>query len=187
MIFIALRRLWNRPLLTLLSIAGVILAVGLVTSIPIFSQSVSFVMLNEELQEISAKTKRPLFSMRVYVLPSARYQLPLTQTRELADLIEGTLDHLDTYIPNIRQRLAHVEAATPKTFRHYTQHVAGASFGTKFEGLGVSNELSEHVKGLWHSGSVGIIMSGWLGSANYGAIVANKVDAFLHAISQQTA
>jgi len=91
MIFFALRRLWNRPLLTLLSIAGVILAVGLVTSIPIFSQSVSFVMLNEELQEISAKTKRPLFSMRVYVLPSARYQLPLTQTEELADLIEQTL------------------------------------------------------------------------------------------------
>ncbi len=91
MVFIALRRLWNRPLLTLLSIAGVILAVGLVTSIPIFSQSVSFVMLNEELEAISAKTKRPLFSMRVYVLPSARYELPLSQTRELADLIEGTL------------------------------------------------------------------------------------------------
>jgi hypothetical protein len=28
---------------------------------------------------------------------------------------------------------------------------------------------------------VGIIMSGWLGAANYGAIVANRVDAWLHA------
>ena len=38
--------------------------------------------------------------------------------------------------PNIRERLDHVEAATPRTFQHYTQHVDGASFGTKFEGLG---------------------------------------------------
>ena len=35
--------------------------------------------------------------------------------------------------------------------------------------------------GLFHAGSVGIIMSGWLGAANYGAITANKVDALLHA------
>ncbi|MBN1640164.1 MAG: ABC transporter permease [Anaerolineae bacterium] len=91
MVFVALRRLWNRPLLTLLSIAGVILAVGLVTSIPIFSQAVSFVMLNEELQDISTRTGRPLFSMRIYVLPSARYQLPMVQTQELGNLIAETL------------------------------------------------------------------------------------------------
>jgi hypothetical protein len=29
-------------------------------------------------------------------------------------------------------------------------------------------------------GSVGIIMSGWLGAINYGVIVANDVDAHLH-------
>jgi phytoene dehydrogenase-like protein len=95
------------------------------------------------------------------------------------ELIEGTLDHLERYIPNIRQRVAHVEAATPKTFQHYTQHVAGASFGTKFEGLAVSRALPEQVKGLYHAGSVGIIMSGWLGAINYGVIVANDVDALL--------
>jgi putative ABC transport system permease protein len=91
MVFVALKRLVNRPLLTLLSIAGVILAVGLVTSIPIFSQAVSFVMLREELKEVSAKTGRPLFSMRVYVLPSARYQLSLEHTEELSNLIQQTL------------------------------------------------------------------------------------------------
>lgn len=91
MTFIALKRLANRFLLTLLSIAGVALAVALVTSIPIFSQSVSFVMLQEELEEMSAQTKRPIFSMRVYVLPSARYELTLDHTQELADLIEQTL------------------------------------------------------------------------------------------------
>lgn len=95
------------------------------------------------------------------------------------DLIEKTLDHLDGYVPNIRERLDHVEAATPKTFKHYTQHIHGASFGTKFEGLAVSRALPEQVKGLYHAGSVGIIMSGWLGAINYGVIVANDVDALL--------
>ena len=95
------------------------------------------------------------------------------------DLIDKTLDHLDRYVKGIRQRLDHVEAATPKTFQHYTQHVAGASFGTKFEGLAVSRALPQQVKGLYHAGSVGIIMSGWLGAINYGVIVANEVDAQL--------
>jgi phytoene dehydrogenase-like protein len=95
------------------------------------------------------------------------------------DLIETTLDHLDRYVPNIRQRLDHVEAATPKTFEHYTHHAAGASFGTKFEGLAVSRGLADQIAGLYHAGSVGIIMSGWLGAINYGVIVANDVDAKL--------
>lgn len=95
------------------------------------------------------------------------------------DLIDKTLEHLDRYVPNIRERLDHVEAATPKTFEHYTHHVAGASFGTKFEGLGVSRSLPDQVRGLYHAGSVGIIMSGWLGAINYGVIVANDVDALL--------
>lgn len=95
------------------------------------------------------------------------------------DLIDKTLDHLNGYVPNIRERLDHVEAATPKTFQHYTAHVEGASFGTKFEGLSVSRALPEQVKGLYHAGSVGIIMSGWLGAINYGVIVANDVDALL--------
>lgn len=95
------------------------------------------------------------------------------------ELIEKTLDHLDQYVPDIRRRAVHVEAATPKTFQHYTAHAAGASFGTKFEGLAVSRALPEQVGGLYHAGSVGIIMSGWLGAINYGVIVANDVDALL--------
>ncbi len=96
-----------------------------------------------------------------------------------ADLIETTLDALSKYIPNIRAKLDHAEASTPVTFRHYTKHVLGASFGTKFEGLAVSRALPQQVRGLWHAGSVGIIMSGWLGAINYGVIVANDVDAHL--------
>ncbi len=95
------------------------------------------------------------------------------------DLIETTLDALDKYVPNIRERLDHVEASTPVTFQHYTKHVNGASFGTKFEGLAVSRALPQQITGLYHAGSVGIIMSGWLGAMNYGVIVANEVDGQL--------
>jgi len=92
------------------------------------------------------------------------------------DLCETTLDALDKYVPNIRERVDHLEASTPVTFKHYTQHIAGASFGTKFEGLAVSRAIPQQVGGLYHAGSVGIIMSGWLGAMNYGVIVANEVD-----------
>ncbi|MCA9248699.1 MAG: NAD(P)/FAD-dependent oxidoreductase, partial [Planctomycetales bacterium] len=95
------------------------------------------------------------------------------------DLIETTLDALEKYVPNVRERLDHAEAATPRTFKHYTRHIHGSSFGTKFEGLAVSRTLPEQVKGLYHAGSVGIIMSGWLGAMNYGVIVANDVDSML--------
>jgi phytoene dehydrogenase-like protein len=96
-----------------------------------------------------------------------------------ADLVETTIDALSKYVPQIRDILDHAEASTPLTFRHYTQHVQGASFGTKFEGLAVSRALPDQVTGLFHAGSVGIIMSGWLGAMNYGVIVANDVDALL--------
>jgi len=95
------------------------------------------------------------------------------------DLIETTLEAITKYVPDIRAKLDHVEASTPRTFEHYTKHVMGASFGTKFEGLAVSRAVPEQIAGLYHAGSVGIIMSGWLGAMNYGVIVANDVDGFL--------
>jgi all-trans-retinol 13,14-reductase len=95
------------------------------------------------------------------------------------DLEQTTLDCLERYVPGIRDKLDHIEASTPRTFEHYTRHMQGASFGTKFEGLKISKQLPEQVAGLFHSGSVGIIMSGWLGAMNYGVIVANEVDKYL--------
>ena len=103
------------------------------------------------------------------------------------DLIETTLDSLDKYVPNIRARLDYAEASTPRTFEHYTHHVAGASFGTKFEGLAVSRAIPQQIEGLYHAGSVGIIMSGWLGAMNYGVIVANEVDSMLMTHSSRAA
>ena len=106
-------------------------------------------------------------------LPEADYQA------SKKDLAETTLDCLEQYVPNIREKTDWVEVSTPRTFKHYTRHLQGASFGTKFEGLKVSKELPEHISGLFHAGSVGIIMSGWLGAVNYGVIVSNDVDKYL--------
>lgn len=94
-------------------------------------------------------------------------------------MINDTLDSLEKYIPDLRNRIDYLEGATPRTFQRYTLHGRGASFGTKFEGLEVSMKLSEEVGGLFHTGSVGIIMSGWLGAANYGVITSNNVDKYL--------
>lgn len=102
------------------------------------------------------------------------------------DLIESTLDAVAEHVPGVREKLDWVECATPLTFRRYTKHLDGASFGTKFEGLAVSRALPEQIAGLYHAGSVGIIMSGWLGTVNYGVIVANDVDAHLMHNSSQT-
>jgi len=102
------------------------------------------------------------------------------------DLVESTLEAVSKYVPEIRQKLDWVECSTPLTFQRYTRHLEGASFGTKFEGLAVSRGLPEQIAGLYHTGSVGIIMSGWLGAVNYGVIVANDVDAFLMTDSPQT-
>ncbi|GAB4333575.1 MAG: NAD(P)/FAD-dependent oxidoreductase [Desulfobulbaceae bacterium] len=94
-------------------------------------------------------------------------------------MIERCFKDLERYIPGIREKVDWVEAATPRTFNRYTLHTRGTSFGTKFEGLEISRSIFREVQGLFHVGSVGIIMSGWLGAINYGVIVANDVDGLL--------
>jgi len=99
--------------------------------------------------------------------------------RKKQRLIDTTIEALEKYVPGVSEKITHAEASTPCTFEHYTQHMQGATFGTKFEGLQVSMDLPKAVAGMFHTGSVGIIMSGWLGTINYGVIVANDVDSFL--------
>jgi phytoene dehydrogenase-like protein len=111
---------------------------------------------------------------------------PTAYEREKQRLVDDTLARLDRYVPGAAAKIDHAEAATPRTFHFYTQSPSGTSFGTKFEGLRPSMTLHENVKGLHHAGSVGIIMSGWLGAANYGAIVANQVDAWLCSLVEVT-
>lgn len=99
--------------------------------------------------------------------------------REKEAMVERCFVDLERYIPGIRDKVDTIESATPKTFNRYTLHTRGTSFGTKFEGLDISRSIFKEIPGLFHVGSVGIIMSGWLGAINYGVIVANDVDAHL--------
>lgn len=100
-------------------------------------------------------------------------------------LIDEALTGLEAFIPDIRNKVDHLEAATPRTVNYYTTHFGGTSFGTKFEGLKISMDLSEQITGLYHAGSVGIIMSGWLGTMNYGVITSNKMDKWLYEETKQ--
>jgi phytoene dehydrogenase-like protein len=102
-------------------------------------------------------------------LDAANYQY------EKNRIIEDSIRCLEQFIPHIREKIDHIEAATPRTFFRYTGHPCGTSFGTKFEGLEISMGLSDEIQGLYHAGSVGIIMSGWLGAMNYGVIAAHKL------------
>jgi hypothetical protein len=94
-------------------------------------------------------------------------------------LIEKALSALEKVIPGTSKKIDFVEAATPLTVQKYTLHKKGASFGTKFEGLPISMNMHKEIPGLFHSGSVGIIMSGWLGAANYGVIQSHEVENYL--------
>ena len=107
--------------------------------------------------------------------------------REKQRLIDESVVALEKYIPGVRAKIDWMEAATPRTIERYTQHFSGTSFGTKFEGLKVSMEISEKLPGLYHAGSVGIIMSGWLGTINYGVITANKIDKAIFQTKQSAA
>ena len=115
---------------------------------------------------------------------NARYEdwnrlTPEEYEREKQRLVDESIACLERFIPGVRAKIDWAEAATPRTIEHYTRHWLGTSFGTKFEGLKVSMDLSTHLPGLYHAGSVGIIMSGWLGTINYGVITANNIDKYL--------
>ena len=92
---------------------------------------------------------------------------------------ERALSALSKLIPGVREKIDFIDCSTPLTVKRYTHHKKGASFGTKFEGLELSMKMHKEVSGLFHSGSVGIIMSGWLGAANYGVIQSHEVETYL--------
>ncbi|MDD5223178.1 MAG: FAD-dependent oxidoreductase [bacterium] len=98
---------------------------------------------------------------------------------EKQKLIQKTIANLEKYIPGVTDKIDHQEAATPRTLARYTGHEKGASFGTKFEGLKISQSLPKQIGGLFHTGSAGIIMSGWLGTVTYGVIAAHNLEIYL--------
>lgn len=115
---------------------------------------------------------------------NARYEDWVNLTKEeykakKQALIEATLVSLEKVIPGVSKKIDYIEAATPLTIKRYTHHEKGSSFGTKHEGLDISMKLQNEISGLFHTGSVGIIMSGWLGAANYGVIQSYEVENYL--------
>lgn len=96
-----------------------------------------------------------------------------------AYVIERALSVFEKLVPGVREKIDYIDCSTPLTVEKYTHHQKGASFGTKFEGLEISMNMHHQVQGLFHAGSVGIIMSGWLGAANYGVIQSHEVDTYL--------
>jgi len=99
-----------------------------------------------------------------------------------ARIIDESIRGLEAFIPGVREKIDWTEAATPRTVHRYVRHREGTSFGTKFEGLKISLEMPERIPGLFHAGSVGIIMSGWLGTINYGVIASGKLDSYLRSV-----
>jgi putative ABC transport system permease protein len=91
MVYIALKRLWNRIGLTLLSVVAVTLALGIAIGIPVFAKAVSFVVLKQELDAVSSTSGRPAFSLRAYVLPGTQYTLSVQQAEQWETHIVETL------------------------------------------------------------------------------------------------
>ncbi len=104
---IALKRLWHRPWLTVLSVIGLTLAIGLTNSIPLFARAVSFRLLKEELTTLSARLKIPLFSMRVYLYPAGT-PLSLDQCAILGQHVQETIV-AEVGLP-LRQYTWHIES-----------------------------------------------------------------------------
>ncbi len=98
-------------------------------------------------------------------------------------VIERALSTLEKVVPGVREKIDFIDCSTPLTVEKYTHHQKGSSFGTKFEGLEISMGMHQQIKGLFHAGSVGIIMSGWLGAANYGVIQSHEVDNYLDTVT----
>jgi hypothetical protein len=97
-----------------------------------------------------------------------------------SELVETTFDALEKYVPNC------AGADRSRRSRHSASHSSitpnmrpAPASGPNSRVWRSAAALPEQIRGLYHAGSVGIIMSGWLGAINYGVIVANSVDGEL--------
>ena len=88
---LTVKRLASRPGLTILALIGIVLAVGLLSSAGFFAQAVDRVILNQELDELSAATNRPAFSTRIYFFPSSRKRMGIETAERAGSSISGTL------------------------------------------------------------------------------------------------
>lgn len=93
---LALRRLRSRPGLTVLSLLSVVLAVGMVASIPIFSEGVSYLLLRDELLALGKVYHRPPLTTRLYFV--AKENTPLSLEEAQARVSAWVYEELSTQL-----------------------------------------------------------------------------------------
>jgi putative ABC transport system permease protein len=91
LIRLARKRIFYRLELTFLALLAVAFAIGLLTSAGFFAQGVDRVVLATELDQLTAATGRPPFSMRIYMMPNADVPLPLEAAERLTTHIADTM------------------------------------------------------------------------------------------------
>jgi putative ABC transport system permease protein len=91
LLYLSARRLYYHFGLSLLSLLGVILAIGLVSSAAFFAQAVETVIMRQELAEYSRITGRPPFSSRVFTASTRSNPLTIEVVERLAGNVADTL------------------------------------------------------------------------------------------------
>jgi putative ABC transport system permease protein len=81
---VALKRAGSRWVLTLLSLVSVTLTVSLIASIPVFTDSVGFSILQKELARNAYGNANPSLAMRYYRVPSAPEPMTMQQAMDTA-------------------------------------------------------------------------------------------------------
>ena len=89
----AFRRARSRWGLTLLSLVGIVLIVGLLASIPVFTDSVGFYILRQELASYAFGNANPLLAMRYYRVPNAPEAMSVGRALETADWLGAVTSH----------------------------------------------------------------------------------------------
>ncbi|HHX64559.1 MAG TPA: hypothetical protein GX702_06685, partial [Chloroflexi bacterium] len=91
--FLALsfKRLKSRAFLTLLVMWSIAITVAVTICIPLFSEGVSRLILQEELNRKTQSINRPPFSVRFSTLPRARTPLPLDDAQHARDWVGDML------------------------------------------------------------------------------------------------
>jgi len=90
---LAFRRTRSRLGLTLLSLVGIVLIVGLLVSIPVFTDSVGFHILRQELASYAFGNANPLLAMRYYRVPNAPEAMSVERALETGDWLATVTEH----------------------------------------------------------------------------------------------
>lgn len=116
---IAYKRLKSRTFLTLLVVWSMALTVAVTICIPLFSEGVSRLILQEELNRKTQSINRPPFSVRFSTLPKARTPLPLDEAQYARDWI-GDMLRREVGLP-VRSVYAQFESPTLYTVQGANQ------------------------------------------------------------------